>query len=134
MNPLPCAIYTRKSSEEGLDQDFNSLDAQRDRACDVPTGLTLLCRQRWHAVVLTRAHRGNPVSCVGQQGHQCAIWSPGLRALIPHDQLYLAFLAPDLVETIARAEQPVGMGVTRLVAMSPLPMDWAEQRRVFGLA
>lgn len=26
---LRCAIYTRKSSEEGLDQDFNSLDAQR---------------------------------------------------------------------------------------------------------
>ena len=25
---LRCAIYTRKSSEEGLDQDFNSLDAQ----------------------------------------------------------------------------------------------------------
>jgi site-specific DNA recombinase len=24
-----CAIYTRKSTEEGLDQDFNSLDAQR---------------------------------------------------------------------------------------------------------
>ncbi|MEE3099003.1 MAG: recombinase family protein, partial [Pseudomonadota bacterium] len=27
-----CAIYTRKSSEEGLDQDFNSLEAQRE-AC-----------------------------------------------------------------------------------------------------
>src|SRR5271155_3430988 len=27
-----CAIYTRKSSEEGLDQVFNSLDAQRE-AC-----------------------------------------------------------------------------------------------------
>ena len=25
-----CAIYTRKSSEEGLDQAYNSLDAQRD--------------------------------------------------------------------------------------------------------
>src|SRR5688572_27855994 len=25
-----CAIYTRKSSEEGLEQEFNSLDAQRD--------------------------------------------------------------------------------------------------------
>ena len=24
-----CAIYTRKSSEEGLEQNFNSLDAQR---------------------------------------------------------------------------------------------------------
>ena len=28
-----CAIYTRKSTEEGLEQDFNSLDAQRE-ACD----------------------------------------------------------------------------------------------------
>jgi site-specific DNA recombinase len=27
-----CAIYTRKSSEEGLDQEFNSLDAQREAA------------------------------------------------------------------------------------------------------
>jgi hypothetical protein len=25
-----CAIYTRKSTEEGLEQDFNSLDAQRE--------------------------------------------------------------------------------------------------------
>lgn len=28
-----CGIYTRKSTEEGLEQDFNSLDAQRD-ACE----------------------------------------------------------------------------------------------------
>ena len=27
---LRCAIYTRKSTEEGLEQDFNSLDAQRE--------------------------------------------------------------------------------------------------------
>ena len=27
-----CAVYTRKSSEEGLEQDFNSLHAQRE-AC-----------------------------------------------------------------------------------------------------
>jgi site-specific DNA recombinase len=31
-SPLRCAIYTRKSTEEGLDQDFNSLDAQREAA------------------------------------------------------------------------------------------------------
>src|SRR5467141_3863373 len=30
--PVRCAIYTRKSTEEGLDQDFNSLDAQRESA------------------------------------------------------------------------------------------------------
>ena len=29
---LRCAIYTRKSTEEGLDQEFNSLDAQREAA------------------------------------------------------------------------------------------------------
>ena len=27
---LRCAVYTRKSTEEGLDMDFNSLDAQRE--------------------------------------------------------------------------------------------------------
>jgi site-specific DNA recombinase len=35
-----CAIYTRKSSEEGLDQEFNSLDAQRE-ACEA-----FICSQR----------------------------------------------------------------------------------------
>jgi len=33
MKKLRCAIYTRKSTEEGLDMDFNSLDAQRG-ACE----------------------------------------------------------------------------------------------------
>ena len=32
MKKIRCAIYTRKSAEEGLDQEFNSLDAQRE-AC-----------------------------------------------------------------------------------------------------
>src|ERR1700704_5548169 len=31
--PLRCAIYTRKSTEHGLELEFNSLDAQRD-ACE----------------------------------------------------------------------------------------------------
>jgi site-specific DNA recombinase len=31
-SPLRCAIYTRKSTEEGLEQEFNSLDAQREAA------------------------------------------------------------------------------------------------------
>ncbi len=30
MRRIRCAIYTRKSTEEGLDQEFNSLDAQRE--------------------------------------------------------------------------------------------------------
>ena len=27
---MACAIYTRKSTEDGLEQEFNSLDAQRE--------------------------------------------------------------------------------------------------------
>src|SRR3954465_15457738 len=30
LRKLRCAVYTRKSSEEGLEQEFNSLDAQRE--------------------------------------------------------------------------------------------------------
>jgi DNA invertase Pin-like site-specific DNA recombinase len=33
VNTVRCAIYTRKSTEEGLEQDFNSLHAQRE-ACE----------------------------------------------------------------------------------------------------
>ena len=32
IEPKCCAVYTRKSHEDGLEQDFNSLDAQRDAA------------------------------------------------------------------------------------------------------
>ena len=49
-----CAIYTRKSSEEGLEQSFNSLDAQRE-ACEA-----YVLSQRhegWH-VVSTRYDDG----------------------------------------------------------------------------
>lgn len=34
MKKTRCAIYTRKSSEDGVEQEFNSLDAQRE-ACAV---------------------------------------------------------------------------------------------------
>ncbi|MDB5412566.1 MAG: resolvase [Rubritepida sp.] len=34
---LRCAVYTRKSTDEGLDREFNTLDAQRD-ACEAYVG------------------------------------------------------------------------------------------------
>src|SRR5438874_5945191 len=40
---LRCAVYTRKSSEHGLEQDFNSLDAQREAA---------------EAYIMSQAHEG----------------------------------------------------------------------------
>ena len=44
---LRCAIYTRKSSEEGLDQDFNSLHAQRE-ACEAY--IASQKHEGWHLV------------------------------------------------------------------------------------
>ncbi len=38
---LRCAVYTRKSSEEGLEQSFNSLDAQREERGLAKDGLLL---------------------------------------------------------------------------------------------
>jgi site-specific DNA recombinase len=44
---IHCAIYTRKSSEEGLDQSFNSLDAQRE-ACEAY--IKSQRQEGWHAI------------------------------------------------------------------------------------
>jgi DNA invertase Pin-like site-specific DNA recombinase len=43
-----CAIYTRKSTEEGLEQDFNSLDAQRESCAAYILSQASL---RWKALV-----------------------------------------------------------------------------------
>ena len=45
---LRCAVYTRKSSEEGLEQEFNSLHAQRE-ACEA-----FIASQRSEGWVLVR--------------------------------------------------------------------------------
>lgn len=55
---IPCAIYTRKSSEEGLDQDFNSLDAQR-AAC--AAYITSQKAEGW--VLLPEQYEGGGVPC-----------------------------------------------------------------------
>ncbi|HEX7821284.1 MAG TPA: recombinase family protein [Sphingobium sp.] len=44
---LRCAIYTRKSTEEGLEQAFNSLDAQRE-ACSAY--ILSQCHEGWQAM------------------------------------------------------------------------------------
>ena len=49
-----CAVYCRKSSEEGLEQEFNSLDAQRD------AGLAYIESQRhdgWIAIAIFQRPR-----------------------------------------------------------------------------
>ena len=46
---LRCAIYTRKSSEEGLEQDFNSLHAQRE-SCEAYIYIKSQKHEGWTAL------------------------------------------------------------------------------------
>jgi site-specific DNA recombinase len=81
MKPLRCAVYTRKSTEDGLEQEFNSLDAQRE-ACE--------------AYILSQRHEGwtlvpNRYDDGGFSGG--SMLRPGLKAL-------LADIEADLIDVI----------------------------------
>ncbi|MEQ8693985.1 MAG: recombinase family protein [Gammaproteobacteria bacterium] len=81
MKPLRCAVYTRKSTEDGLEQEFNSLDAQRE-ACE--------------AYILSQRHEGwtlvpNRFDDGGFSGG--SMLRPGLKAL-------LADIEADLIDVI----------------------------------
>jgi DNA invertase Pin-like site-specific DNA recombinase len=70
MKPLRCAVYTRKSTEDGLEQEFNSLDAQRE-ACE--------------AYILSQRHEGwSPVPNRYDDGGFSGgnMERPGLKALM----------------------------------------------------
>jgi len=67
LRPVPkgtvrCAIYTRKSTEDGLEQEFNSLDAQREAA---EAYIRSQQHEGWTALEDTYDDGGSPV----------AIWS-----------------------------------------------------------
>ncbi|MFN5085285.1 MAG: recombinase family protein, partial [Novosphingobium sp.] len=47
--------------------------------------------------------------------------------------LRLSFLSPKIVEAIVDGTQPKGL-TRRLMLSCDLPIDWAEQERLFGLA
>lgn len=48
--------------------------------------------------------------------------------------LPLAFLAPDIVEAIASGPQPAGLTAHRLIRSMDLPIAWAAQKQLVGLA
>lgn len=53
---------------------------------------------------------------------------PYIRARLP-----LAFLAPRLQTAILEARQPIDLCVAQIIR-EDLPMDWAEQARILGIA
>ena len=57
--------------------------------------------------------------------------SAGLSERYASQVVHCAFLAPDLVEAVLQGRQPVQLTLTQMKA---LPLDWNEQRRLFGFA
>ena len=45
-----------------------------------------------------------------------------------------AFLAPDMKRAILDGSQPIEVTAERLTRLEDFPMDWADQRRLFGFS
>ena len=67
---IRCAVYTRKSSEEGLDQDYNSIDAQKD------AGHAYISSQRHEGWIPVAADYDDPAFSGGNMER------PGLKQLM----------------------------------------------------
>jgi site-specific DNA recombinase len=46
----------------------------------------------------------------------------------------LSYLAPDFIEAIVTGRQPIELGARRLHRLGALPLCWAEQRKMLGVA
>ena len=98
--------------------------AQEDKARGPdPRLLALLAKaQRWFSSL--SSGRYPSVLAIAQE--------QGLASRDVTEVIYLAFLAPDIVQKIVHGEQPIGLGTKKLLAMTPLPLDWGEQRTRLG--
>lgn len=56
----------------------------------------------------------------------------GINASYATRLLRLAWLAPDITQAILSGQHPPALTSDKLIRMGPLPIDWAEQRRVLG--
>jgi predicted site-specific integrase-resolvase len=158
---IRCAIYTRKSSDEGLEQEFNSLDAQREA---------------FEAYIVSQRHAGwialaNMYDDGGLSGG--SMERPALKRLLEDieaskvqivvvykvDRLTrsladfakivdvldvhnaftslvrLSYLGPEIVRALLVGSQANALTPSRLLRLSKnLPHDWKEQRCFLGFA
>jgi site-specific DNA recombinase len=83
--------------------------------------------------LVAKAHRWFSALNSGQHSSVLAIANEqGMEGRDVTRILYLAFLAPDIVQRIVRGEQPMGLSTKRLLAQAPFPLLWHEQRRLLG--
>jgi site-specific DNA recombinase len=105
VKPVRCAIYTRVSTEHGLDQEFNSLDAQYDAAS---------------AYIKSQAHAGWTLI---RSRYDDGGYSGGST-----DRPDLQKLLDDI--RARKIDVIVGIGVERL---RDAPAEWSRQFEALGL-
>ncbi len=136
---LKCAIYTRVSSDSGLEQEFNSLDSQREASeayikSQAHEGWKLM-RDRYDDGGFAIGFR-NARHWLDQLVADPAISIASIAAREERTErsirqiLSLAFLDPPLVEAALKGQLPGGFGIKRLL---DLPIAWPEQWTKLGL-
>jgi hypothetical protein len=152
-----CAIYTRVSTDQGLEQEFNSLHAQREaaQAATKPSSITIPWRPmpfRRKRELIQPVDGARPIRAEAREKLLATIargrnWvkeilsdqaarieliaaREGLPERSARSILSLAFLAPDIVKATVTGTLPRGFSVSRLI---DLPANWAEQRSALGL-
>ncbi|MEQ8321897.1 MAG: recombinase family protein [Rhodospirillales bacterium] len=84
----------------------------------------MLTGQRYHEMVLKADGRSIQQLC-DEEGVTRSYFTRALR---------LAYLSPEIVKRILDGTQPLDMKASTLKAASRLPLDWAEQKALFGIA
>jgi hypothetical protein len=82
-----------------------------------------------------RAHKWFDDLVTGRASSPTAIaQAEGLSDRYVGHLLPLAFLAPEIVETVLAGTQPVDLTAETLIKRTDLPLDWAEQKALMGFA
>ena len=116
-----CAVYTRKSSEEGLDDGVDPSAAAKPDSRLIKLVIKAL---RYNAALVGSV--GVPFAALTKQEGV----SPSYFTRIAH----LSYLAPGHTQSILDRHQPCGLTADKLLAQSRLPLAWHEQRIVLGFA
>jgi hypothetical protein len=121
-----CAIYTRKSSEEGLEQSFNSLEAQRE-ACQA---FILSQKHEGWAVLTNHYDDGGfcqqivtgEIITVDQLAQKSGLTQRYVRRI-----LECAKLSPRITEALLAGEHPPNLTLKEI--LQSVPLNWREQEQ-----
>jgi hypothetical protein len=134
-----CAVYTRKSTEEGLDQEYNSIDAQRD------AGHAYIASQRAEGWIPLHDDYDDPAYSGGHMERPALQRLPRLPAAELEaavlEQLRRVLRAPEMVAGVTEHATRLDPSLDEAqvaVAMTRLDSIWeqlfpAEQQRIVRL-